>query len=343
MRPCCRMIGVVSLILLGLMPVPARAQRQVELELVTDERVSVTAQQEWMRQLAQVGITDVRIRVKQPFDKPSLENRGTPNAPVYAVKGVITSDDVLQLPGRRFSLRELAQLGRWLDDLARHGPEEERPQKTAFGLEVAQFQQVQKDLALPVGVSTEGQSRQEVIQQIAAQLQFPLRRDSSKLSAADDKVVEDLSRLSRGTALAYVLRSLGLSLVPQSSARGVEYAVIEADPKAEVWPVGWKSEIPERDLAPVMFEFLNVNVQGVAATDVLKAVSKRGELPVLWDYNALARHGVEPEKAIVNLPKSRTTYSLLLRKTLFQAKLKSEIRVDEAGKPFLWVTTVKPI
>lgn len=342
MHPCHKLIGTLALILLGMTPVPVRAQGQVELELVTDERVSITAQQEWMRRLAEVGITNVRLRVKQPFDKPNLENRGTADAPVYAVKGVITSDDVLHLPDRRFSLRDVRQLSTWLDDLARQGPEEKRPQKTAFGLEVDQFGRVQKDLMLPVGFSTEGLGRREVVDKIAGQLQFPLRCELPKLRSADDNVVENLAQLSRGTALAYVLRPLGLSLAPQSASGRVVYAVIEAVPKTEVWPVGRQSEIPDRDLAPVMFEFLNVNVQGVAVTEVLNAVSKRGDLPVLWDYNALERHGVEPEKMIVNLPKSRTTYSLLLRKTLFQAKLKSEIRVDDAGKPFLWVTTVKP-
>ena len=61
------------------------------------------------------------------------------------------------------------------------------------------------------------------------------------------------------------------------------------------------------------------------------------------DYNAMARHGVDPAKAIVSMPAGRTTYSLALRKLLFKAGLKFEVRVDEAGKPFLWVSTVKPV
>jgi hypothetical protein len=92
-----------------------------------------------------------------------------------------------------------------------------------------------------------------------------------------------------------------------------------------------------------LYEFLNVNVQGVAVTQVIDAVAKRLEVPALIDYNALARHGIEPEKAIVNHPQRRTSHTLLLKRTLYQAGLKSEVRVDEAGKPFLWVTTVKPI
>ena len=54
---------------------------------------------------------------------------------------------------------------------------------------------------------------------------------------------------------------------------------------------------------------------------------------MLIDHNALARHGIDPAKAMVTLPRSRTTYSLALRKLLFQAGLKFELRCDEAGIP----------
>ena len=36
------------------------------------------------------------------------------------------------------------------------------------------------------------------------------------------------------------------------------------------------------------------------------------------------------------------SYSQVLRKILSQAKLRYELRVDDADKPFLWITTVKP-
>ena len=36
------------------------------------------------------------------------------------------------------------------------------------------------------------------------------------------------------------------------------------------------------------------------------------------------------------------SYSQALRRVLSQAKLKYELRVDEADKPFLWITTIKP-
>ena len=67
------------------------------------------------------------------------------------------------------------------------------------------------------------------------------------------------------------------------------------------------------------------------------------EVPILMDYNAMARHGIDPAKAMVAMPAMRTVYATALRRLLGKVGLRYEIRVDEAGKPFLWITTMKPV
>jgi purine nucleoside phosphorylase len=111
----------------------------------------------------------------------------------------------------------------------------------------------------------------------------------------------------------------------------------------EVWPVGWEPEQPVPKVLPAMYELHNINVENVSATTALGAIAGRLKVPVLVDHSALARHGIEPDKVMVSHPQSRTTYSTALGRILFQAELKSELRVDEADKPLLWVTTVKPM
>ena len=112
---------------------------------------------------------------------------------------------------------------------------------------------------------------------------------------------------------------------------------------AEIWPIGWPPKKRRVDILPVLFEFLNVDIQNYAAADAVSAIGKRLKTPVLYDHNALARHGIDPAKVRVTLPRSRTTYSLALRNLLFQARLQFEVRLDEAGTPLLWITTVKPM
>jgi hypothetical protein len=338
-------LAIVLLLLSGALGASASAAARVELEIFTDERTPLTGPQEWLRQLSQVGLAHLQIRARQPEDKIAIEVAGTESDPVYRVTGALNAGNELLLPGARFSLSEAARVVQWVKDLAKRGPPSQANQKLAFGLHPRKLEQVRTDLGQPVGFSTAGMDRGAVVERIGRKVQLPLAIAAGQREALqEDKVTEELAGLSCGTALACVLRPAGLCLVPRETDDGkLQYEIIKSKPDLEVWPVGWPPERPDRDLLPDLFELRNVNVQGVAVTVVLTEVGSRLKLPVLMDHNALARHGVEPEKVLVSLPKSRTSYSLLFRKVLFQARLKHELRVDEAGHPFLWVTTIKPL
>jgi hypothetical protein len=66
----------------------------------------------------------------------------------------------------------------------------------------------------------------------------------------------------------------------------------------------------------------------------------RVKAPLLLDHNALARSSVNMNTK-VTLSDPSTFYARALDRLLLQAKLKYEIRVDEAEKPFLWLTTLR--
>jgi len=320
------------------------ATGRVQLELVGDAQGSALAFQQWLQVLSRAGVKNVRIRSAQAADKVGIDVQGTAENRLYVVTGIVKSSEELLLPDGRFSPRDAARLARWLEDLAKHGPEELREPRSAFGLTREQFEQVRKALARPVGFSTRGMTRREAAEKIGRGLTLPLEMDpKSAKTLEEDKIAEELSELSCGTALAYVLRPMGLCLVPRQSGSSLVCAVIKAEPKLEVWPVGREPEKPLPEVLPALYKFDDVNIQRVSAATVLEEIGKRLKVPVLVDHNALARHGIDPGKAIVSHPPSRTTYSLTLRKILFQAGLKSELRVDEAGKPFLWISTVKPV
>ncbi len=202
--------------------------------------------------------------------------------------------------------------------------------------------QVRADLAKPVGFSTRGMLPGDAVERIGRNLKLPIRVTGSLPAAEDDKIAEDLSGLSCGTALASILRPLGYCMVPRQTPQGLACAVAKAKLDQEVWPIGWPVERPA-DALPALYDFLPVNVQNVPAAKALAAIGARLKVPVLMDYNAMARHGIDPAKALVSMPPGRSNCSLALRKLLFKAGLKFELRVDEANKPFLWVTTVKPV
>ncbi len=317
---------------------------RVQLELAVEQRVPITARQEWLQRLARAGVEGFRIRSARPGDETNIDRRGTAEAPIYAVTGIITSDNELVVPGARFRASEVGQLAVWLRDLSEMGPVAERPAKTAFGLIAKDLARLQADLSPPLGFNTVGVSRADVIRQAAKGMSTPLVADPRLAEPlGKDIVAEDLSTLSRGTALAYVLRSPGLCLIPGGNSGSVSLSIVEAQPDMQIWPIGWEPEKLTRDIKPEMYELRDVNVSGVPVTTVLEAVAKVLEMPFLLDHNAMARYGLEPDKVIAELRPSRSTYSITLRKVLFQARLKSELRLDDADRPFLWVTSVKPM
>jgi hypothetical protein len=339
--------GVVFLLWLGILAAaasPLSAAGQVRLDLVGSAQGSSLVFQEWLQVLSKAGVRNVRFRSGDGTEQAGIDVQGSEQSPLYVVTGVVLSRDELLLPGARFKRADAVRLARWLDDLASNGPPDRRPKRVAFGLTIVQFQQVHKDTAQRVGFSTQGMPRAEAAEKIAHRLQLPLQVDGGQFQAlGNDKVEEDLSGLSCGTALAYVLQPTGFCLLPREVGKTPGYAITRAKSEVQVWPIGWDppKEKAAADVLPALFEFHNVNVENVAAAQAIEAIGKRLKVPVLMDRQATARHGIDPTKSMVSLPKSHTTYGIALRKLLFQAGLKYEVRLDEADNPLLWISTVK--
>lgn len=339
-----RSVLCTAFVVLASAAIAAPAPGRVELQVYSEERVPITAQQEWAQQLGTVGVGNVQFRTKQGSDQVGVDVRGTETSRIYIVTGALNSQGELVLPNGRFRPGQAAAVARWLKDLAIRGLGENAPEREAFGLTATQFNQAKEELAIKVGFPTRGKPRAEVAQKIAGLLPARVHWTEDAAALGDDAVAEELQTLTVGTALACVLRPAGYCLVPFEATGGrVEYAVRSAKKTAEPWPIGWPPEKPAPSVLPGLYETFNANVQNVPVTRVLAAVEERLKTPLLMDHNAMARHGVDPEKAPANAPQSRTTYNNLLRKVLSQSKLKYELRVDEAGTPLLWVTTQQPL
>jgi hypothetical protein len=342
-----RFLILTALMIFSLSAGSARTEAagQVRLELVGDARGTALSFQDWGQTLDGAGIKNVRLRTATEIDKVGIEIQGTADRPMYIVTGRVVSGNELLLPGARFKRGDMKRLAQWLDDLAQNGPPDKRPKLVAFGLTAVQFEQVKKDLAAPIGFSTKGMSRREAVEKIARKISFAVKfANDFKDSLGDDKVEDELSGLSAGTAIACLLRPAGFCLVPQAASNQIKYSVLKAQSDIkEFWPVGRVPENSLLEVLPGLFEFLNVNVQDVSAATVLEAVGKRLKTPVLYDRVALAKYKIDPAKATVSFPRARTNYSMALKKMLFPAGLQFEVRMDESGTAFLWVTSVRPM
>jgi hypothetical protein len=129
-------------------------------------------------------------------------------------------------------------------------------------------------------------------------------------------------------------------MVPEKNGNEIRLRITSSRNSKEHWPVGWPPKGNPSETLPDLFKFLNVEIEKTPLSETLTAIGGRVKAPLLFDHNALARGEIDLQTK-VTLPKSNTFYARALDRLLAQAKLKYELRVDEADKPFLWITTMK--
>jgi len=341
----CVFVTLVGFAWLANGPVRAEvAEPRIQLEIAIDPRLPPMTLHEWAKALGAAGVEGVRVRTAYPNDAPKVQEVSSDSVPTYQVLAVVNAQNELVLPDARFSIRQIERFKQWLNDLRRQGPAESRPKQVAFGLNIVQFEQVRHEMSRVVGFSTKGRPRSEVVENLISSLtNTMIFEPETRKRLGHDPFNEELQGLATGTAIAYVLRYDGLAFVPQSTVNGIRYQITVGQPKVAAWPVGWPPDDSETTVVPKLLETISVNIQNVSVKEVVDSVTQRLGLVYLIDHPALARFGIEMDKAPVNIPQTKTTYSQIMKRSLFQARLKGEIRCDDAGKPFLWVTTLKPI
>ena len=325
----------------------AAAEARVEVELVTSATFPATEQQQWYQLLTELRVDGLRIRKAGAGDQAEVKVAGTKAAPIYRVVGLLTSAGQLELPGGKFSQRDRGGLSKWLAKLRAEGPPSLTGGGTSpFGLSAKQFAAVNADLATRVAFSSKGLKPGELLDKLASALNYPVSVDRTikqRLTGAEP-IGDELEGLTSGTALAYVLRSEGLGLLPRlAGTKKPEYAVIKPDARQTTWPVGWPLEDRKpKDVVPMLFETLNAEIDR-PLTETIEVISERLNVVVLYDHYALARQGIDLTKLDAKFPASKTWYAKIIDRVLHQSGLTGEWRLDDGGKPLLWVTKLKPV
>lgn len=315
---------------------------RVSLEIVTEQGFSQEAIRDWLPLLEKSGFTTVRVRGGKGGDGASIQASGSGASTSYVVTGVLTSDNRLRLPNGNFSLSGSGSITKWVDKLKAGGEEGLNAKPGAFGLVPKELVAVHEGLAVTVNFATTGKTTKEVVQGIAALVPLKLKVDAAvRGSFGDEKVTDELIGMSAGTALAAAIRPLGLVLVPVKEGTEVQLRIVDSQAADQVWPVGWPNKAAPRETLPDLFKFLNVEVADTPLAESLEAIRGRLGVPLVVDQNSLAKQKIDYATAKVSLPKTNTYYAAILEKLLFQCKLKYELRIDEADRPFLWITTLK--
>ena len=317
-------------------------QRIVELQVSADSRARVGTQQRWMEMLSKVGADRVVSRTGLTGG-PEIEETKLSSSSLVTISGVISGDKLL-LPGGSFSIRDKAGIRNLIQRIRDDGARVALAEKKAFGLTSEQLVGLHQLMQKQLNFNTRSMSAAEVVQNISRIVgrEFNLDATARTALAGSAAVSEELNGISAGTALAVVLRPLGLVWQPRRlPGKPVELLIVDSQNSSENWPVGWPLEKPPVQIEPRLFERLQLEIRGYPLSDALNAIEKRTGVPFFYDHNSLAREGVELAETKVTLVQDKASFMVAIDKLLRQSKPKlfDELRVDENGRPFLWIST----
>ena len=322
-----------------------RAAERISFELATSPTFGLQGRARWIELFRELELTDIRIRSGQASDRPLVENQGTEASPRYHVIGLLTDRNRLVLPGGEFGLTDREGLKQWVGRLRSEGAEGLTAKRGLFGLTKEQIVKVDEQLQVKVPASTSEQRVGDVVRTLVklTTLEFQVSAGAQAVFAKNTVYADELQGVACGAALAAVLTGQGLAFAPQSTGGGrVGLKIATRSELREAWPVGWPPSDSPFKVAPPLYEYLTVEIQETPIAVALDAIQPRVQVPFLLDYAAIQRHEIDLATKQVSFPRGRTLYRRLLDKLLFDAGLKSDLRVDEAGQPLVWITTIKP-
>ena len=314
----------------------ARAALPIDLEVATEPGLALTAPQQWAAMLGKLDLGKVRIRGLKAGELPRIEKVKSGSSHRYRVLAILSARGELVFPDRRFRVSQRAAIQDYLQRLTSQVDAQPRGR---FDLTRQQFTDVFAQLSKPVDQSTQDKPLSEVIGLLEPSLGLPTHWTSTTRSYAPAKLSSELRGLSGGTALAIALRAAGLSFRPEESQTKRVRLVIEPyRAESEIWPVGWKSEAVPRQFAPQLYRAKTIEIGRNTLSHALKVLQPRLEMPMILDQWYLAKKKIEPDKIDVRHKRKKTYLKGAIDGLLSQARLVGELRVDEQGTPFLWVT-----
>ena len=318
----------------------ARAALPIELEVAAQADAPFGALQSWHAILAEMDLARLRLRGAHGGDQPRLEVLGSGAAVRYRLLGVITRRDELVLPGGKFSSGDRAKLRAYFAELPQRVQQEQDP-PGRFDLTQSQFEQVLADLTRPFAESTLDGAPHELVAAITRDFALPLAGAPAARTALRDAApfAAQLQGLSSGTVLAAVLRSAGWQFAPQKLGNDpLTLRAAPLDDATESWPVGWKPVASPRQTAPAMYRITNIEIENFTLDKALAALAPHMAVPLVIDSWALTAAQIDPAQAAVRLPRRRTFVRHAMDGILSQSRLAGELRVDENGRPFYWIT-----
>ncbi len=318
----------------------AAQQWRVELEVVYNPRVPPRDGGRWAQFLTEAGFDRVVLRSEKATDQVDVQTKKILGKVTLVVTGMLVGDQVV-LPKQRFSLRDADAVGGWVRGLKSEGPRA-LEEKVAFGLLADELVALSEKLAAAIRNSTTDLKLNPFLGLIQKDGQVIVMPTASSALVMDQEspIAMQLQGLSVGTGLAAYLRPMGLVMVPSRTSSGsIVLQIRPAKEPEEYWPVGWPTDGSLVDRAPRLLEKFEANFQGQTVAEALQLVEIKSGVRILLDHNTLLRRRIDFNKRKATLRRPSISFRSAVGE-LVSAQQPSgvvELRMDEAGTPFLWI------
>ena len=302
--------------------------------------------QRWGKVLQQLGLV-VTFRDGRPGERTQIENVPNQDPPTTAIVGIMEPDGRILIRNKKYSINSpqaLADLVQQVSTYGAAGPPETSPQ---WGLTDEQFAFVTQQLSVSVTDQIQLRTAVEAIDSLKLPSVFQVRfADSAREQAfaVADVPADSLASLvgmSKGTAMAIVLAQYGLGFRPLAG-NGPGYYIIEIHAGGEndnLWPVGWKTKETLISINPALFRAVEFELEAVELKGLIAVIAERIQLPCFYADYQLQAAGINPEQLAYSRKRDKVTPSRMLTLLGDKFKMGLDVRCDEAGQCFLWVTT----
>ena len=349
-----RIILVMPAILLTLSIQHAVADESDAPKRVLDVDILIQSQpsyrvkaQEWGRVFQELGYS-ARFREPRAGEAPRIEDRDRDDFLATHVVAAMEANGAIQIGGQKFDIDNTNQLTLALEEIQRHGAKGPPNSSPTWGLTDDQFKEVTRILGVPVENSVELQSSILAIESIGLpgnmRMKFTDAARQQALAKRPDTAPEtiELQGFTKGSAIAIVLAQYGLGFRPKFVAPGhYDLEIDRGNEASNLWPIGWKPEQSFSEILPAYFRAIPLDVEDVEVNALVSAIADKLGIPYFSSASVLASKNLDIQSLKYTRKQDRISPARLLTSVGDKFELGFDIRVDEAGKMFLWITTAE--
>ena len=324
------------------------ARRTLDLEVLIQSQPSYRIKsQEWGRVFQELGYS-VKFREPRAGEAPRVEDRDREGSQATHVVAAMAADGSIRIGNQQFNIEKTEPLTMVLEEIRRHGAKGPPNKSPTWGLTDEQFKEVIQLLGLPVESPVELQSSILAIESMGLpahmRMKFTAAAAARQQAAANrpESAPEtlELQGMTKGSAIAIVLAQYGLGFRPKYVAPGQYDIEIDCgDESNNLWPIGWKPEQSFSEILPAYFRAIPLDVEDVEVDALVSAIAVKIEVPYFSSAYALTAKGLDINALKYTRKDDRISPARLLTAVGDKLDLGFDVRVDEAGKLFLWVTT----